>query len=343
MEWIPAILAIGALIVVHEAGHYVVARLCGMRVERFSIGFGPAIASWRSKKTGTQFQLAPIPFGGFVEIKGMNILEEVDPSDATAYPNRPAWQRFVTIFAGPATNYLFAVVLAFVLFSTAGMLHEDPTNHVTSVSKSYPAEGVVKPGDEFVAVDGKPITGALEDAVKAAGEREAVYTVLRDGQRVDLKLTPKKDEAGKLRLGVGLRVDVRREEVGLGTAAKEAVVYPVVLTKAIMVGLYEWITGKQEGRVSSVVGITEEVKKAIEAGWIAALLLLMMLNVYLGLFNLFPLPALDGGRLVFLAYEMVTRRRANPKLEATVHMVGVLVLAVLLVVVTVNDCRHLGS
>src|SRR5689334_12443209 len=118
MTWIPAILAIGALIVVHEAGHYIVARLCGMRVERFSIGFGPAIPklSWRSKKTGTQFQIAPIPFGGFVEIKGMNILEEVDPADATAYPNRPAWQRFATIFAGPATNYLFAVVLAFILF-----------------------------------------------------------------------------------------------------------------------------------------------------------------------------------------------------------------------------------
>src|SRR5690349_15403566 len=127
MEWIPAILAIGVLIVVHETGHYVVARLCGMRVEKFSIGFGPAIASWTSKKTGTKFQLAPIPFGGFVEIKGMNILEEVDANDATAYPNRPAWQRFVTIFAGPATNYLFAVVLAFILFMGAGMLSDqDP-------------------------------------------------------------------------------------------------------------------------------------------------------------------------------------------------------------------------
>ena len=97
------ILALGFLIVVHEAGHYVVARWCGMRVDRFSIGFGPGILK-RTAKSGTIFQLAPIPFGGFVEIRGMNIAEEVDPTDVEAYPNRPAWQRFLTIFAGPATN-----------------------------------------------------------------------------------------------------------------------------------------------------------------------------------------------------------------------------------------------
>jgi regulator of sigma E protease len=345
MEWILAILAIGALIVVHEAGHYVVARLCGMRVERFSIGFGPAIASWRSKKTGTQFQIAPIPFGGFVEIKGMNILEEVDPSDASAYPNRPAWQRFVTIFAGPATNYVFAVVLAFLLFATAGLQHEKFTSTTKEVTAGSAAEGILKPGDVFVAVDGTTIDMPLADAVRAAGEGPAVWTVLRDGKRIDLTMTPRRDESGNLRLGVMVdqSYHVQREDVGVARAAKEAVVYPVVATKGILKGLYEWIVGKQEGRVSSVVGITEEVKKRIEAGWVVALGFVMMLNVYLGLFNLFPLPALDGGRLVFLGYEMVTRRRANPKLEATVHMVGVLVLAVLLVVVTVNDCRHLGS
>jgi membrane-associated protease RseP (regulator of RpoE activity) len=132
-----------------------------------------------------------------------------------------------------------------------------------------------------------------------------------------------------------------RQNVGIGTAAKAAFLYPIRQTEMILTGLKEWITGKADGEVGSVVRITSEVKKAIEQGWIVALLLLMVLNVYLGLFNLFPLPALDGGRLVFLTYEMVTRRRANPKLEATIHMAGVLVLAVLLVVVTVNDCRSL--
>lgn len=345
MNWIPAILAIGALIVVHEAGHYVVARLCSMRVERFSIGFGPAILKWKSRKTGTQFQLAPIPFGGFVEIKGMNILEEVDPTDASAYPNRPAWQRFVTIFAGPATNYLFAVVLAFGVFTFAGVQSVDPPTEVDATDAGYSAEGKLLPGDKFVGVEGKPLTGALGPAVKAIGDRDAVFQVRRvvDGkaQVVDVTLRPKFDEEHDAwRLGVQLRAP-GRADVGVGTAAKEALIYPVVQTKAILTGLYQWITGQAEGRMSSVVGIGQVVKQAIDESWVIALELLMVLNVYLGLFNLFPLPALDGGRLVFLGYEMVTRRRANPKLEATIHMAGVIVLAVLLVVVTVNDCRHL--
>ena len=108
-----AIAALGFLIVVHEGGHYFVARWCRMRIERFRIGFGPGVLKRTSKKTGTTFQLAPIPFGGFVEIRGMNIAEDVDPDDRFAYPNRPVWQRFITIFAGPATNYLSAIVLAF--------------------------------------------------------------------------------------------------------------------------------------------------------------------------------------------------------------------------------------
>src|SRR5580765_4366077 len=116
-----AILALGFLIVVHEGGHYFVARWCKMRIERFSIGFGPGILKRKSKKTGTTFQLAPIPFGGFVEIRGMNIAEDVDPDDKYAYPNRPVWQRFVTIFAGPATNYLSAIVIAFLLYTCHGM------------------------------------------------------------------------------------------------------------------------------------------------------------------------------------------------------------------------------
>ena len=97
---IAALLSLSFLIVVHEGGHYFVARWCKMRVERFSLGFGPGILKKTSKKTGTTFQLAPIPFGGFVEIRGMNLAEDIDPDDKNAYPNRPAWQRFVTIFAG---------------------------------------------------------------------------------------------------------------------------------------------------------------------------------------------------------------------------------------------------
>src|SRR5258706_8441651 len=152
MVYVLAIFALGFLIVVHEGGHYFVARWCKMRVERFSIGFGPGIVKHKAKN-GTIFQLAPIPFGGFVEIRGMNIAEEVDPEDRFAYPNRPAWQRFLTILAGPATNYLSAIILAFCLYTCHGVRGDTLYVGVDDVMPGYDAMGKLEPGDRITAVD----------------------------------------------------------------------------------------------------------------------------------------------------------------------------------------------
>src|SRR6516164_5791980 len=114
-----AILALGLLIVLHEGGHFVVARLCGMRVERFSIGFGPTLLGFKWR--GTLFQIAPIPLGGFVQITGLNPSEEFDKNDPYVYPNRPRWMRLLTILAGPAANYATAFVLMLIVLLTFGM------------------------------------------------------------------------------------------------------------------------------------------------------------------------------------------------------------------------------
>src|SRR5256885_10048540 len=151
-----AFAALGVLIVVHEGGHYFVARWCRMRIERFSIGFGPGVIKKVSKKTGTTFQIAPIPSGGFVEIRGMNIAEDVDPDDRYAYPNRPVWQRFLTIFAGPATNYLSAIVLAMLLYTCHGV--DVPHWYgVGTVMPDHDAYGKLEPGDRILAVDRVPL------------------------------------------------------------------------------------------------------------------------------------------------------------------------------------------
>jgi len=344
-DWIGAILAIGVLIIVHEAGHYVVARLCGMRVERFSLGFGPAIVGWRSKKTGTLFQIGPIPFGGFVEIRGMNLAEDVDPTDHSAYPNRPAWQRFLTIFAGPATNYVFAVVLAFGLFTFAGIQGERYWG-VDQLLPNAAATGVLEPGDRILSIDGKPLRHQdnLPAAVNATQGREVVVTIRRDGRVMDVKVAAKPDKDGDkqvYRFGFVPQIQVDRVKVGVVRSAKEALIFPVEQTKMIAIGLYEWISGKVEGEVLGPVGITKTIKTSLEQGWVTMIGMLMVLNVYLGLFNLFPLPALDGGRLVFLAYEMATRRRANPKIETPVHTIGILILMVVMVLVTLKDCAKL--
>ncbi len=363
---IGAILAIGFLIIVHEAGHFIVARWCKMRVERFSLGFGPPLLKWR--RGNTDFTLGPIPFGGFVQIDGMVIAEEVDPDDKHAYPNRPVWQRFATIFAGPATNYLAAVVLAFVLYIFIGV--PASTSHwvVANVPDASPSEGLLQEGDVLLALYGEEIFSKINGenqprsvslstyVNKYAAEnpdKPLVFSVLRDGQEFTVEVTaapvlPPWAQFANVggagikptyRIGIGL--DGERVPTGVFASIGHALTYPVRQTKTIVVGLYRWAMRDVEGEVTSVVGITAIIKDTFEYGWARVFELLMLLNVYLGLVNLLPLPALDGGRLAFLGYEMATRRRANPKVEAMVHMVGIMALMVLMVLVTYKDIARL--
>jgi regulator of sigma E protease len=343
---IGAILAIGLLVIVHEAGHYFVARWCKMRVDRFSIGFGPPLLKWRRGET--DFTLGPILFGGFVQIHGMTLAEDVAPDDDRSYPNRPAWQRFATIFAGPATNYLFAIVLAIGVFAAMGV----PTSRwtVSKIDNGSSAQGVLHKDDRILRIEGQPIYAnykgrmgdSMADVVAASKGAPLDIVVLRNGREVPLTLTPRYDEKNKAyRLGIMLGSHTEALDHNVFSVVAAALWYPVERTQLIGAGLLEIITGKQEAEFKGPVGITEMITEQIKVGLLDLVQLLMLLNVYLGLFNLLPLPALDGGRLVFLGYEMVTRRRPNPRIEATVHMVGIMCLLVLMVLVTYQDIAKL--
>jgi regulator of sigma E protease len=356
MYWVVALLALSFLIVVHEAGHYFVALWCKMRINRFSIGFGPGIFKRQSKKTGTIFQIAPLPFGGFVEIDGMNIVEEVDPADKFAYPNRPAWQRFATILAGPATNFLSAFILAFVLFQFWGVRSVERWHAVGAMKEGYDATDKFKPEDRILAINGNPVLAVdadhtfheLRAIINANTKGEAlIVTVRRGDELLNISALPKleKDEDGKplYRLGIAPYQQSERVKAGVLSSMKHALIYPFEQSAVIVGSIVKIIRGKEKADVGSGVRIVEEFKKAFSVGFEFGLELLMGLSVYLALFNLFPLPALDGGRLVFLGYELITRRRANPRIEATVHMVGVMLLVVVVILVTFKDCRRLIS
>ncbi len=353
-----AILSLGFLIIVHEGGHFFVARWCRMRVDRFSIGFGPGILK-KKAKSGTIFQLAPIPFGGFVEIRGMNIAEEVDPDDALAYPNRPAWQRFLTIFAGPATNYVSAILLALLLYNCHGEKSAWRWFNIARVNEGFDAHGKLAVGDRILAVDDQPILargewmspegvhykqGVLRERVAAKQGAPVKITVLRDGKKQDVEITPKRAFVGLpykpepvLLMGIVPTEQWDVVDVGFFRALGDSLEYPIAQTQLIAGGLYDIITGKEEADPGGPKRIYDEFAKAWKVSFVTGIELLMLLSVYLGLFNLFPLPALDGGRLVFLTYELVTRRRANPKIEAMVHMGGIMVLGVVMILVTLND------
>lgn len=370
MYYLLAIAALGFLIVVHEGGHYFVARWCQMRIERFSIGFGPGLLKKTSKTTGTTFQLAPIPFGGFVEIRGMNIAEDVDPDDKHAYPNRPAWQRFVTIFAGPATNYVSAIVLAMALYTCHGV--DVPHWYgVNDVMDGYDAHGKLQHGDRIVAVDDVPLfydSGkTLIERVTSAKGAPLTMKIERDGAVQNITISPRLDydrrylhELAKLapslapltesidkswpnpvwRIGVKPEAQNLVIQLGIFDATAHALRYPVEQTKMIGAELYGIVFGNEQADPGGPIRMVEEFHRAFSAGLIPGLKLLMVLSVYLGLFNLLPVPALDGGRLVFLGYELITRRRANPKIEAMVHMAGIMALGVVMILVLIVDVRR---
>jgi regulator of sigma E protease len=369
-----AIASLAFLIVVHEGGHYFVARWCQMRIERFSVGFGPAILKRTSKKTGTTFQLAPIPFGGFVEIRGMNIAEDVDPEDQHAYPNRPAWQRFVTIFAGPATNYLSAIVLAMALYTCHGV--DDPHRAaVSDLLEGYDAHGKLERGDRIVAVDHtqhySDAGPTLPERINAAKGAAVTITVERGGKLRDVTITPQLANEASVRTRRSLaeiatlapvlepaiqrlsaslpdpvwRIGVIQQpavvDIGVIAAAEQALIYPIKQTKVIGAGLYGIVFGEEKADPGGPIRMVEEFRRAFSLGLVPGIKLVMVLSVYLGLFNLFPVPALDGGRLVFLGYELITRRRANPKIESMVHMAGIMALLVLMILVMIVDVRRL--
>jgi regulator of sigma E protease len=363
MYWVVGLLALSFLIVVHEWGHYVVARWCQMRVDRFSVGFGPGILKRKSKKTGTVFQIAPIPLGGFVEISGMNVIEDVDPNDKHSYANRPVWQRFAAILAGPATNFLSAFILAFLLYSVWGVRSAERWFGVGAVLDGYDAKGKLEVGDRILAIDDKPVflvdpagnVGTLRERVNEKAGAPLKITVRRDGKELSFSVAPKAgaDKAGKpllddnnkpiYLLGIAPSEQYERVSIGIGDSVSSALSYPFRQSELIYTGIKRIIVGKDKADVGSGVRMAEEFKKAFSIGFGEGLELVMALSVYLALFNLLPLPALDGGRLVFLGYEMITRRRANPRIEATVHMVGIMLLIVVMILVTFKDCRRLFS
>jgi regulator of sigma E protease len=343
MQFLAAFLAIIVLIVVHEWGHFAVARWCKMKVEKFSIFFGPAIAKIKTKTT--TYQIGTLPLGGFVQITGMNPMEDHDPKDPYIYPNRPAWQRFLTILAGPAMNYVAAVFIVFGIFAAWGIPEFTKQQQVASLIEKSPAAAAgIQPGDMLVSIDGEP-TDLDHQARKILDERKGkpvTVKVLRDGKPLEVTLTPRWDErdGGHFLIGVQLMPVEEFHRRGIFAAAKASIVFPIVKTGDIIVSLSDMVRGKQKADVSGPIQITYQLGKQIRRGPREALIIIASLSIFLGLFNLLPLPALDGGRLAFLAYEIISRRRVNQRVEAGVHMIGVVVLLGVMVLVMFKDVRQ---
>ena len=335
------ILGLALLMVVHEAGHHLAARAFGMRVIKFSIGFGPAI--WRHQPAGstTIYQVALIPFLAYVQIAGMNPFEDIDPDDKSSYANAPVFARIATIFAGPFANYLFATVLYFGAFVIGGQ--PVPSLEVDVIPGGAAEKAHLQSHDRIKSIDNRPLASwdELPEIVRASANRPLRFEVERKGATQILTVTPDRAPEGHGQIGVK-PARVEWHPMSLGESATKSVVFPAQIAVAIVTDLARTVSGKKKLTMKDLAGpvaIVGETGKAAKRGIVDLLSLLGLISTYLGIFNLLPIPALDGGRLVFLGYEAVARRRPNAKVEAQIHAVGLAMLLLLIAVVTVFDIR----
>jgi regulator of sigma E protease len=329
MLYLPAILGLALLMVVHECGHYFGARAFGMRVERFSIGFGPPIWRHQPKGSDTVFQVALIPFLAYVQIAGMNPFEEIDPHDKGSYANASLTGRIIAIVAGPLANYLFASVVFFAAMILGGKYSE-----VTVVAASAAEAAGVRSGDRIVAIDGKAVArwDEIPELILPKAGQDVRLLVARDGTEFALGVRVR-EQNGKGFLGVSKT----KEPMPMSEALTQSIVQPAVIVGLTVVSLGKMLTGQEEGQLTGPIGIMRETKKAAELGLPIYLSIIGFLSTSVGFFNMLPLPALDGGRLMFLGYEAITRRRPNQRFEAQIHMAGMLLLLTALLLVSFRE------
>jgi len=332
LDILAGVLGLGLLVVVHETGHLLAARAFGMRVVRFSIGLGPPLLRYQSKRSDTLYQIALIPFLAYVQIAGMNPFEEIDPEDKGSYANASLLGRISAILAGPLANYLFASVLFFIVYIVGGA--PQPTTKVEV--RDGPAKAAkLQSGDTIVGVGGKQVDDW--EAMRQSPGVPLVFDVERGKERLQLTITPKNDN-GEGRIGVSpvaKMVPVTAKEAGIRSLVLP---YQVVRDSIVMLGRI--LTFQEKPDLKGPVGIGKEISKAASRGWLEFVSLLGVLSAYLGGFNALPFPALDGGRLAFLGYEAITRRKPNARVEVMVHAFGFVMLLTLIAVVTFSDVRN---
>jgi regulator of sigma E protease len=336
---IAAIIVFGILIFIHEAGHYLVARLVGVGVHEFSLGFGPRL--WGVSKGRTAYNLRAVPLGGFVRLVGMDPQDE-EKDQPYSFARKSVAQRMAVILAGPMMNFVLAVIVLAIVFMFQGL--PTATTTVNQVLPGYPAAAAgIKVGDRITAIDGEPVRD-WTDILWAVGDPKAddtrVLTVERDGRRLTIEVTPVTEE-GKRK--IGLLPLIVQEPVGVGKALAGGVEYTGQIVKLIVVFLGKIFTREAPADFGGPVRIVAEIGNAAKLGLFSLLQLTAFLSINLGFFNLLPIPALDGARIGFLLWEGVTRSPIDPEKENIVHLVGFTLLILLMVAITYHDIIQMSG
>ena len=336
---IAAIIAFSVMIMVHELGHFLVAKRVGITVYAFAIGFGPRVAGFRAGDTAYAINL--LPFGGYVRMAGEDM---DDTAGAGSFRAKSVWQRMAVVTAGPAMNLLLALLLLMGTAIAVGV-PVGVSNRIGQLMSGWPAEDVgLRPGDLIVAIDGEVMDSGQEviDTIHRRPNAELRLTVERGGQWFDVTVRSRLDPRQNIGL-IGFRPEAIRERMGPLQAlawALGTLVETVEVVFSTLVGLFRE-GGKLLDQLAGPVGAVRFLGEAGAAGAEIFIYTASALSIMIGVFNLLPLPALDGGRLLFLLVEAVRRRPVDPKREGYIHLVGFALLILLLVTLTVRDIGKL--
>jgi regulator of sigma E protease len=356
---VPFLFVLTVVVFVHEMGHYLVGRWCGIGVKAFSIGFGPEIFGFNDRH-GTRWKLSAIPLGGYVKFVGdMNVTstpdaeetEKLTPAERhVAFHTQPVWKRAATVVAGPLFNFLLTIAVLATFFMTYGRVVSEPM--IAEVQAGSPAEiAGFMPGDRFVSVDGSPVRTFADVQYRVSGRAgdPLVFVLLRDGKEIELTATPKvteqKDAAGNT-FRIGVIGVVNNNEVGqfrvIEYSVPGAVAEAVNETGRIIVRTGQFLKRFAIGRedkcqLGGPIKIADMAGKAAKLGFERLVELIALLSVGIGFLNLLPIPPLDGGHLVFYGIEAVIRRPVSERMMEAVYRTGMILVLAFMAFVFWND------
>ncbi len=369
LKILAALVLLGVLIMIHEFGHFLAARAMGVRVNEFAIGMGPKVFKWR--KGETLYSVRALPLGGFCAMEGEdeesptpsaiggNSDRDTEPADETrSFAHKKVWQRLVIVVAGAVMNLLLGFLLLLVYKGFLQKPYDDkgtvlfPTTTIAQLDEDTSAyQTGLRAGDTILSINGRRVLMDSDMAMEMQNDKDGVLqmVVRRDGEKVSLNnvtFEMKKDEeTGRNYLVYDFVVlgKVRTFGNTITQSAKQEVSVATIVWRSLI----DMVRGRYGlNDLSGPVGTVDIIADAVGgantlAGWQTLIMLMVMITVNLGVFNLLPLPALDGGRLIFLLWEGITRRRVPRKFEGIVHFVGLLLLILLMLVVSYSDITKL--
>lgn len=339
------IIILGAIVLVHEFGHFIFSKMFGVYVYEFSIGMGPKLFHYKKKNGETEYCIRLIPIGGFVSLAGEDADDNKKIPEERKLYSKPVWQRFLIMVAGVMNNFIFAFLLLFVMALIYGSASTKPV--VDSVTLGLPAEVAgIKKGDTIISIEDQKIStfSEIQLYLQTSEGKEMTFGV-KDikGNKKYVKITPDKvlDEDGKEKYVIGISLDTKVNK-GFIPSIKYAGETTLNLYKLMFTTIKQLFNGRASVKdLSGPVGIYTIVSEESKAGFQNILYLTAYLSINVGFINLLPFPAFDGGRVVFLIIEKIRRKRVPVKVEAIVNGTGFVLLILLMLFVTFNDILRL--